>query len=74
MLDGLVNTEGFIFKIIADKMCDLIEMKKVWETTDLVEFKTLILILDGEEDFINKKLEPLSKIVCSENSFLCEKV
>ena len=74
MLEGLINMQSFIFKIIGDKINDLIDMKEIYETTDLMEFKSLIGILDTEEEFIEKKLVPLSTYSCPEDSFLAEKL
>lgn len=36
IVEGLINASSFIFKIITDKVNDLIEMKEVYETTDIV--------------------------------------
>lgn len=45
ILEGLANTQAFTLKLVSDKICQLFDLKAIFETTDLVDFKNLVSTL-----------------------------
>lgn len=70
VVDGLFNIAAFVFKIVYDKVIEVIDMKQVHEATELSDFKMLINLFETEEDFIDKILKKYVTIKIPEDNFL----
>lgn len=70
MVEGFTHIFNYIFKSVCDKCVEIIDIKKIYETTDISEFKNMISVMEGIEEFIETKVHPLIETRCPEESFL----
>lgn len=56
MVDGVFSILAFVFKNIYEKVIETVDLKHVYDSMELNDFKQLINVLETEEEFIEKHL------------------
>lgn len=62
MVDGLFSILAFAFKVIYERVLELVELKVIYDSMELHDFKQLINVLETEEEFIEKHLSRFLEI------------
>ena len=65
MIDGLFNLMAFLFKMVYERLVEVVELKEAHEAMDLADFRQLVAVYEAEEDFIDKYLRPCLAPKCS---------
>jgi hypothetical protein len=56
VVDGVFSILAFVFKNIYEKVIETVDLKHVYDSMELNDFKQLINVLETEEEFIEKHL------------------
>jgi hypothetical protein len=70
LVDGLFGFAGFVFKLVYDRVMEVVDLKEVSESMELSNFKQIINVYETEEDFIEKHLKRLLNISCPQGHWL----
>lgn len=65
VLDGLFNLLAFLFKMVYERLVEVVELKEAHEAMDLADFRQLVAVYEAEEDFVDKYLRPCLTPNCS---------
>lgn len=70
LVDGLFGFLAFLFKLVYERVVEVIDLKEVHEAMELADFKQIINVYETEEDFIEKHLRRCLAVACPESHWL----
>lgn len=52
LVEGLMSFLGFLFKLVYERVVEVVDLKEVHEAMELADFRQIIAVYENEEEFI----------------------
>lgn len=70
LVDGLFGFLAFLFKLVYERVVEVVDLKEVHAAMELADFRQIIGVYEAEEEFIEKHLKRCLAVPCPEGHWL----